>query len=178
MRATDARTPWQARIVAEMLRGVKIIKVKQPWADALVTGEKNIENRTWKLDSSSNGYFLVASSARSSFTESLLQQYVTRRANANLPAHDPPKTKDDFVFSSIVGLVHVQGCFSQAEMAERGLESSPWYTRDVYAWVIDEAVKFDEPIALLPDDKMQTQVKLENRAGYGARVREEIRKKI
>lgn len=153
----------------------KIIKVKQPWADALVTGKKDVENRTWPITSNCGAdspvWFLVASS-KAMPTKALMQEY-ERRLAVQYPYGRPyVDVPSDFAYGKIIGIVRLKGCYASWP--------SIWYNPPDLAWVVDEAWEFEEPIPMHPDDGMQTQGSLGSgtRAlfGYVDSVRAEIAK--
>ncbi len=160
--------------------GMKIVKVKQPWADALVTGKKNVENRTWPLSQqleSTNPtpeWVLVAAS-KSTPTEAMMADYRSR-LNRQHPGGwlTSGQGRKDYETGSIVGLVLIQGCYP----ADRMPLQSVWYNGgDDLGWVVEKAWEFDDPIALADDDKFQTMVDVANRRKlYLARLKEEIGK--
>ena len=153
----------------------KIVKVKQPWADALVTGKKDVENRTWPITSDcgpdSPTWFLVASS-KPKPTKMLMQDY-ERRLELQYP-HGRPHVdvQSDFAYGAIIGLVRLKGCYPSWP--------SVWYNPPDLAWVVDEAWEFEEPIQMHLQDGMQTQGSLGSgdraRFGYVESVRAQIAK--
>jgi len=151
----------------------KIIKIQQPWADALVTGKKDVENRTWpltpKCGPDSPVWFVVASS-KAKPTRSLMDDY-ERRLSLQYP-HGRPYIDDptDFAYGAIIGLVRLKGCYPSWD--------SVWYNSPDVAWVVEQAWEFDEPIEMHPNDGMQTQGSLGDghraRFGYLEKVRAQI----
>lgn len=156
---------------------VRMLKVKQPWAEALVTGQKNVENRTWKLRPSTGfpAWVLVVSS-KSVPTAETMKDYVSRLTLQGGPGATGPGpailAKNDFVRGKIVGMVRIVGCYPQDQMPIR----SVWYNPPDIGWVVDEALAFEEPIDLDPSDKFQTQVALRERPQYIPRLLEEVNK--
>ena len=149
----------------------KIVKVKQPWATALVTGKKDVENRTWPITTTcgpdSPVWFLVAAS-KAKPTKALIQDYKHR-----LSVQYPYAYVDDsaeFAYGKIIGIVRLKGCYP--------FWDSVWYNSPDIAWVVDQAWEFDEPIEMHAGDKMQTQGSLGagDRAlfGYLEKVRAQI----
>ena len=155
----------------------KIIKVKQPWADALVTGKKDVENRSWPISSTcgpdSPVWFLVASS-KSKPTKALMEDYERRMALQyphGRPYFDVPS---DFAYGAIIGIVRLKGCYPSWP--------SVWYNAPDVAWVVDAAFEFEDPIPMHPEDGMQTQGSLgfgeRARFGYVSLVRDQIAKLV
>jgi len=155
----------------------KIIKVKQPWADALVTGKKDVENRTWPITADcgedSPMWFLVASS-KAKPTAALMRDYeqlLDRQYPYGRPFVDVPS---DFAYGAIIGLVRLRGCYKSW--------NSIWYNTPDIAWVVDAAYEFQEPIPMDPQDRMQTQGSLGSgeraRFGYVDLVRAQVAKLV
>lgn len=160
--------------------GLKIIKVKQPWADALVTGKKNVENRGWPLSQQLAGAkptpeWLVIAASKSTPTEAMMADYRSR-LDRTYPGGRPGgggESRKDFETGSIVGLLLIKGCYT----ADRMPLQSVWYNGgDDLGWVVEKAWEFDDPIVLAEDDKFQTMVDVANRPQYFARLEEEIGK--
>ena len=151
----------------------KIVKVKQPWADALVTGRKDVENRTWPIvpgcGENTPMWFLVASS-KSVPTAAVMRDYQKRMALTNPHGRPFKDEASDFSYGEILGLVLLKGCYTRW--------NSPWYNPPDLAWVVQDAWEFRTPIPLHPGDGFQTQASLGDvgRAhfGYLERVRAEI----
>jgi hypothetical protein len=171
LKPTVGRTPPSPYVVGPE---TKIIKVKQPWAHALVAGEKDVENRKWPLTPGCGpgtpAWFLVCSS-KSHPTRALMKDYYGRIILQNhggvptfIDAHS------DFIYGKIIGLVKLRGCYSSWD--------SVWYNHPDTAWVVEEAWEFKNAVDMNAEDGMQTQGTLGkgNRArfGYLDKVRAEI----
>ena len=151
----------------------KIVKVRQPWAHALVTGRKDVENRTWPIVSGCGPdtpvWFLVASS-KSKPTAAMMADYRRRLALTDPDGRLFKDNTGEFSYGHILGLVLLKGCYTHWE--------SPWYNSPDLAWVVQAAWEFSTPIPLDPGDKFQTQASVGEgdraRFGYLERVRAEI----
>ena len=142
------------------------MKVRQPWATALVSGQKDVENRTWRLKSTSPWVLIAASKPPP--TRAMLDEYRDRlRRHYGVPAQEP----DEYVVSHILGLVKI-AVYSPEELPW----PSVWHNPPDLAWVVEDAWEFETPVPLHADDSFQIQVKLEHRAQYRAAVAAEIRK--
>lgn len=167
------RTPPPPSVVGP---STKIVKVKQPWAQALVRGEKDVENRTWPLTSDcgpDRPVWLLVASSKALPPRALMDDY-ERRLRLQSPER-PPLARDEahgYTYGKILGLVRLRGCYP--------FWPSVWYNSPDLAWVVDEAWAFATPVDLDPADGMQTQGSLgEGRRavyGYVERVRAEISK--
>ena len=154
----------------------KIVKVKQPWAQALVLGEKDVENRTWPLTPDcgpDRPVWMLVASSKAAPSRALMDDY-ERRLRLQWPER-PPLPRDaaqGYAYGKILGLVRLRGCYPSWP--------SVWYNPPDLAWVVDEAWPFATPVDLDPSDGMQTQGSLGDgrRAAYGyvERVRAEVAK--
>ena len=109
---------------------MKAITIKQPWASLIVSGLKDIENRTWKTNF--RGRVLIhAGIARTN------NYFIPKTAFA-----------DDKVFaiigeiglpqSSIIGSVEIVDCVQN--------HPSVWAEKGVWNWVLANPVLFEKPI--------------------------------
>ena len=154
----------------------KIVKVKQPWAQALVLGEKDVENRTWPLTPDcgpDRPVWMLVASSKAAPSRALMDDY-ERRLRLQWPER-PPLPRDaaqGYAYGKILGLVRLRGCYPSWP--------SVWYNPPDLAWVVDDAWPFATPVDLDPSDGMQTQGSLGDgrRAAYAyvERVRAEVAK--
>jgi len=177
---TDNPSPLQQELLDALTsQDTMLIHVKQPWAWALVTGEKDVENRTFKLKPTSGFPVWVPIVASKSVPTNKDGEEMARRiylqagpdasvrsVKGKIPA------KHEFVLDKIVGMVDVIGCYSEKEMPFE----SVWYNALDFGWVVGKAVKFSNSIDVDSTDHFQTMVKLSNRPQYLPRLREEIMK--
>ena len=108
-----------------MKSDIRCLAVRQPWAWALMTGVKNIENRTWKTDY--RGPIVIQASA--SKTE------VNQLGKAGKL---PPR---DFVYGALLGIVDLVDVVPMSE----DLEANPW-AWGPYCWKVANPRIFPEPI--------------------------------
>ena len=167
-------TAVQQRLSPDVIGSrTKIVKVKQPWADALVTGRKDVENRTWPIvpgcGENTPMWFLVASS-KSKPTAAMMADYRRRLALTDPDGRLFEDNTGEFSYGDILGLVLLKGCYKSW--------NSPWYNSPDLAWVVQAAWEFRTPIPLDPNDGFQTQASLGEgdraRFQYVERVRAEI----
>lgn len=157
-------------------RDVRIVKVKQPWAQMLVNEIKDVENRTWRLTPSTGfpAWVLVASS-KSRPTRAMMADLRDRLRRHRPGGHTLALTHDTdpekYVYGSILGLIKVEDCYREGPP-----QPSVWYNQGDVAWYVTEAWEFEKPVPLDRDDGMQTQVALANRPQYRARIVEEMGK--
>lgn len=152
----------------EDLEDSPCVKVRQPFADLLVSGAKDCENRTWCL-SSYPGWVLIVSS-KSVPTKSMMAD-----ANDRLRATSHKEYSDDargkFVLGHILGVVYVEGCYLTLPW------KTVWHNPPDIAWMVTDAWRFEKPIPLREDDGFQTQVFFRNRqVQYSDAVKAELAK--
>ena len=161
---------WHEPPSIDVLDGdVRIVKVKQPWANELVRGRKDVENRTWCLGVPYPAWILVASSAARP-TSAMMADRDSRLAAQGVPEYFRAMDADpgEYTYGAIIGMIRLKGCYDVPPTP------SVWYNPPDKAWVVDDAWEFDEPIPLDPDDGMQTQAALAIRPQYRAAVEEQM----
>ena len=107
-----------------------MLNVKQPWADALVAGKKDIENRSFGPFTTTKFPFwavIVASKAKPTYAMKATYQQLTTE-----------EVRDDLSYGAIVGAVKFSGVTQQSD--------SVWYDQGTYGWVVEEAIKFPCPL--------------------------------
>ena len=103
----------------------KALSVKQPWASLIVSGIKDIENRTWKTNFI--GTVLIHAS----------KTYCNKFAKTAAQALKIPiDMKHDY--SAIIGEVDIVGCVKD--------HSSIWAEKGSWNWILANAVIYEEPI--------------------------------
>lgn len=116
------------------------ISIKQPAATLIVTGEKTVENRTWKPPKKYGDSFwlLIHSSA------SVLRTPVTKdpKRQAEIEAEC-----ESFPRGCIVGAVKVTGVetFADGGEAAAALACDPW-AYGPYCWRCGEVIQLDNPV--------------------------------
>jgi hypothetical protein len=94
---------------------VKILSIRQPWASLIVSGAKDVENRTWPTRY--RGRILVHASQRA---DDICSDDIERRFGLSLPAELP--------LGGIVGMTEIVDCVKS--------HASKWYARDHWAFVL------------------------------------------
>jgi hypothetical protein len=102
---------------------MKVIVIRQPWAWLIVSGFKDIENRSWTTPY--RGELLIQASAHLPPKRKFeaMRQYVRERG-VELPK--------DFERGGIVGMVHLDDCVSKSK--------SKWF-EGRYGWVLSRPAK-------------------------------------
>jgi tetratricopeptide (TPR) repeat protein len=109
-----------------MRQNVYCLAVRQPWAWALVTGAKDIENRSWKTQH--RGTVVILASAAKILVKAI-----------NKGAHPPPPIS--FQYGALIGVVDL---LDVSPLSEE-LETNPWASGP-YCWRMGNARCFAEPI--------------------------------
>lgn len=107
---------------------MKVLSVKQPWAWLLVSGEKDIENRSRKFHY--RGTLLIHASATPD--KDALRQFVSDLQADGVAVHE-----EDFVNGAIIGSVVITDCVDN--------HASDWF-HGPFGLVCADAQEFDEPI--------------------------------
>ena len=147
------------------------MKVKQPWAQLLVEGRKDCENRTWRLTPSTGfpAWVLIVASKQ----KSTRREYAD--AQSRLEATGQVNYRDALMsptLGCIVGAVKIHGCYAADSLPW----PTVWHNAPDFGWMISDSVAFDSPIPIDDDDKFQIQVSLGNRPQYRDRVMRELTK--
>jgi hypothetical protein len=103
------------------------LTVRQPWAWAIVSGAKDVENRSWKTEY--RGPIIIHASA----TKAVVNRLIKSGGSA-LPAMT-------FTYGSLIGIVDLVDVVPLSEE----LETNPW-AWGPYCWRISNPRRFTEPI--------------------------------
>ena len=135
-----AEQPVESEPVKRKSGNMKVLSVQQPWASAICTGVKDVENRTWQ-PKSAPGRILIHASAKKvpkDFDEvNLDPEMISTMANLKLFGIMPEY--EDMPLSAIIGYVDVTGFDSEKN-------DSPWAGANSTHWHLENAYLFDEPI--------------------------------
>lgn len=136
------------------------LSIKQPWADLIVTGIKNIENRTWKTKHRGKIYVHASGKSAGRFGQLLTQDQKDY-------FHDHPEScrfamqialNRPFTTSAIIGEVDIVDCVINhpsiwAEQTDEPTNfiSLPFGEEDekpkyIWNWVLANPVLYDKPI--------------------------------
>jgi hypothetical protein len=120
---------------------MKALSVKQPWADLIVSGLKDIENRTWRTHFRGRIQIHASQKFASVGFNSVggLRDLLT---GDQLDAVGWATRKDllrgRFTTSAIIGEVDIVDCVQN--------HPSVWAEQGVWNWVLSKAIMYDEPI--------------------------------
>jgi hypothetical protein len=116
---------------------MKTLSVKNPWADLIARGIKDVENRTWPTKH--RGKILIHASAKPDARHreiSLLYTKEQWRSFSDDERFD--QMVRQYTASAIIGEVSVVACIKNSQ--------SVWAERDCWHWVLEGAVLYKEPI--------------------------------
>ena len=106
---------------------MRALSIRQPWAWLVVTGNKDIENRTWQT--SFRGRIFVHASQRMVAGDYPDQRRHVAAAGIIIPA--------ELARGALVGEVTITGCLSASD--------SPWFCGP-YGFTMQDPVAYDAPI--------------------------------
>lgn len=106
-----------------MTQSIKALTIHQPWAFAVASGHKLIENRSWMT--SHRGPLLIHAG------RSLKSIEEGRRYLDQLGIEMPPQS--DLAFGAIVAIARIHGCCGVEEVADQPFAEGPicWLLKDV-----------------------------------------------
>lgn len=163
---------WHEPPAVEVLDAdVRLLKVKQPWADVLVKGIKDVENRTWELKPKT-GYpaWVLVVSSKSRPSGAMMADLRTRLTRVgHTLALALGTNEDEYVYGHILGMIKIETCTTNPP-------ASVWHNASDVGWVVSDAWEFCNSIPLDENDGMQTQAALAVRPQYRAHIAKEIEK--
>jgi hypothetical protein len=121
------------------------LSVRQPWASLIISGYKDVENRTWRPESPPGRILIHAGRAVDyDGAQVILNRLLevsdgARKLTLGLMGDEERMPK-----GAIIGSVRVQG-FMQGPRTAR---TSPWYTGPV-GWMLTDPVAFQNPVPLV-----------------------------
>ncbi len=136
---------------------MKVISIKQPFAQLIVKGIKNIENRTWACPEKYIGQRILIHSSATSIKHGHFYTYMNRLLHNDLELkrsffeHDFRKL-GTLHLSAIIGSVKIVDCTINhpSKWAEKCDEVYSHKTgkivEAIYNWVLEEPILFEKPI--------------------------------
>lgn len=123
---------------------MKTLSIRQPWANLIVHGIKDIENRSWRTNY--RGRVLVHAPAKADRPDFSIQQAFRTDWDIRCKCsflHTDPKEYTETILSgiptnAIIGSVEITDCIRDSD--------SPWAETDCWNWVLRNPVLFDQPI--------------------------------
>lgn len=119
---------------------MKTLSVKQPWASLIMSGLKDVENRTWVASSVPAKILIHASSSPDNraidFLNNAIDELAFETNNAIIMGNVPEFF--NMPQSAILGYVTVSKCVNDS--------TSKWAFPNQYHWVIEDVYQFEQPI--------------------------------
>lgn len=106
---------------------MKCISIRQPWAQLIIDGHKNIENRKWKTNF--RGRILVHAS--------LTIDQIAVKENLNYLSRSP-----FFTTGCILGSIEIIGIITETTLSDK---YRLWF-EGPFGWVLENPVRFIKPI--------------------------------
>jgi hypothetical protein len=100
---------------------VRAITIRQPWAELIVRGEKDVENRSWRTHH--RGPLLIHAGGR-----------------AHREAYAEHGVPDDAQRGALIGIVEVVDCKQE--------RTSSWHEEGAWGWYLARAKRFRRPIPM------------------------------
>jgi hypothetical protein len=112
--------------MAPTVKTMKAITIRQPWADAVVNGRKQVENR----------------SRRTNFRGMLLIHAGRACEDTGDTCPDGSPVPEEFYFGAVVGVANLADCkeYTDEEFGDDPWASGPW------CWILKDTKAFHEPL--------------------------------
>ena len=116
---------------------MKCLSIRQPWANLIAHGIKDIENRTWKTNF--RGRIYIHAPLKDERSNPLLIS-IERLINVGKMGLFPKWVKawEKFEHSAIIGSVEIVNCLEG--------HYSIWADKECWNWVLKDPVLFEKPI--------------------------------
>ncbi|MFK2681098.1 ASCH domain-containing protein [Bacteroides fragilis] len=115
---------------------MKTLTDKQPWASLIVSGLKDIENRTWRTNF--RGRVLIHASAKSISIRNPSSVFTSKQWDSLSESEKMHIISGKAPTSAIIGSVEIVDCVQN--------HPSVWAEQGVYNWVLANPIQFDKPI--------------------------------
>jgi hypothetical protein len=112
---------------------MKALSIRQPWAWLIVSGHKDVENRTWATNF--RGRIYVHASKR--LDRMSLIMITSGGMNINKEVRDAVSAKTSWALGAIIGEIEIVDCVTQSD--------SPWFTGP-YGFVTRSPELYKRPI--------------------------------
>lgn len=117
---------------------MKAITIKQPWASLIVSGLKDIENRTWNCPKKYLGKRVLIHAAKTSVKEGWSALNGMQIEKVSKHKDKLYGDNEDLPKGAIIGSVEIVDCIQN--------HPSPWAEKGVWNWVLANPILFPEPI--------------------------------
>lgn len=106
---------------------MKVLSIKQPWAELIIDGVKDVENRTW--DTNYRGPILIH--APKSFDHSSYQDLLRRYPNL-------PPCVQGFTRGAIIGAARL--------VESTMIVGSRWHEMGLFGFYLEDVIRLDKPV--------------------------------
>lgn len=113
---------------------MKAITIKQPWASLIVSGLKDIENRSWKTNFRGRVLIHAGETVSKNGWREMNQRQIDVAASTKMMG----AIFNELPFGAIIGSVEIVGCVQN--------HPSIWAEKGAWNWVLANPVMFPEPI--------------------------------
>lgn len=113
---------------------MKAITIKQPWASLIVSGLKDIENRSWKTNFRGRVLIHAGKAVSKNGWREMNQRQIDVAANTKMMG----AIFNELPFGAIIGSVEIVDCVQN--------HPSIWAEKGAWNWVLANPVMFPEPI--------------------------------
>lgn len=110
-----------------------VISIRQPWAEAIVAGLKDVENRSWRTHF--RGPVLIHAGSKRLAPE--LDDYLDLKSARGITEKTGRRWLD-VELGGIVGMAEIVDCVSFDSLADQRHVGSPWFTGP-WGWVLRNA---------------------------------------
>ena len=115
---------------------MKTLSVRQPWANLIVHGIKDIENRTWKTNY--RGRIYIHAPSLSVKLYKICHNEIDNSIFCRNYENNYEYLFDQLLFSAIIGTVEIINCIRDSK--------STWADPDCWHWTLKNPELFKEPI--------------------------------
>lgn len=122
-------------MTSKNMKSMKVITIKQPWASLIVSGLKNIENRTWKTNFRGRVLIHAAKTPVKEGWSALNKEQLDKVSGHKDKLYG---SNEDLPKGAIIGSVEIVDCVQN--------HPSLWAEKGVWNWVLVNPVMFPEPI--------------------------------
>lgn len=115
---------------------MKALTVRQPWANLIISGTKDVENRTWKTNYRGSIYIHAAQQTGHGKEPIVRFLYPYWK---HIPQENKRELIDELYFkAAIIGEIELVDCVQN--------HPSVWADNGVWNWVLANPIKYDFPI--------------------------------
>lgn len=107
---------------------MKAVSIRQPWAELIMLGVKDVENRSWSTDH--RGALVIHAARTLDVSKEELEEY------AREYGFDPAK----LVYGSLIGTIDIIDCTMKV--------TSEWHYKGQYGWYLQNPVRLETPVSM------------------------------